>query len=74
LQVRLFKEFLVCFIKPDVVLGPKSSSRLKKLDVSSQSNQLNAENMFLGVKAQSLVRKSSKKDYIVKGFLKQVNY
>lgn len=37
-QVRLFKEFLVCFIKPDVVMGAKSSSRLTKLDISSQSN------------------------------------
>lgn len=71
-QVRLFKEFLVCFIKPDVVMGAKSSSRLTKLDISSQSNQLNAETMFLGVKAQSVNRKSTKKDFVVKGFMKQV--
>lgn len=71
-QVRLFKEFLVCFIKPDVVMGAKSSSRLKKLDISSQSNQLNAETMFHGVKAQSAIRKSTKKDFVVKGFMKQV--
>lgn len=55
-------------------MGAKSSSRLKKLDISSQSNQLNAETMFLGVKAQSVIRKSTKKDFVVKGFMKQVNY
>lgn len=71
-QVRLLKEFLVCFIKPDVVMGAKSSLRLKKLDISSQSNQLNAETMFLGVKAQSVIRKSTKKDFGLKGFMKQV--
>lgn len=55
-------------------MGAKSSSRLKKLDISNQSNQLNAETMFLGVKAQSVIRKSTKKDFVVKGFMKQVNY
>lgn len=52
-------------------MGAKSSSRLKKLDISNQSNQLNAETMFLGVKAQSVIRKSTKKDFVVKGFMKK---
>lgn len=28
--------------------------------------------MFLGVKAESVIRKSTKKDFVVKGFIKQV--
>lgn len=72
LQVELFKEFLGCFVKPEVISSANSSLKLKKLDIS-KGNLLRPEVMFMGAKALRLVQGSPAKDHIVKSFLKQVS-
>lgn len=66
------KEFLGCYVKPEVLITATSSGKLKKLDITSKQNLLKQENMFLGSKATKIIQKSSTKDHLVKEFLKQV--
>lgn len=70
LQVELFKEFLGCFVKPEVISSANSSLKLKKV---SKGNLFRPEVMFMGTKALRLVQGSPAKDHIMKSFLKQVS-
>ncbi|XP_071149982.1 uncharacterized protein [Mytilus edulis] len=71
-QVKLFKEFLGCYVKPEVILLGTSSLKLKKLDIKTTGNLLKPERMFLGAKATKLIQSLSTRDHVVKTFLKQV--
>ena len=70
--MELVKEFLLCFMKPEVVVEASSGKKLKAIDVTSSPNLMSMEQIFLGSKARNLVNSSTKGDYTVKCFLEKV--
>jgi hypothetical protein len=72
-QVKLFKEFVGCYVKPEILVTATSSGKLKRLDISSRQNLLKQEKMFLGSRATKIIEKSPAKDHLVKEFLKKVS-
>jgi len=66
------KEFLGCYMKPEIISSATSSRKLQKLDITSKDNYLKQESMFIGSRARRVIEKSSAKDHVVKDFLKQV--
>ena len=60
-QLNVFREFLVDFIKPEVIAENKKVSQLKKVDFKSRKNQLPQSLISIGSVANKIV-KNSKKD------------
>ena len=60
-QLNVFREFLVDFIKPEVIAENKKLSQLKKVDFKSRKNQLPQSLISVGSVAYKIV-KNSKKD------------
>lgn len=60
-QVKLLRQFLALFIKPEVI--PSSSKRLVQLDLDDKRNHLPVSNMYVGYSAalKELVEKMSSK-------------
>ncbi|XP_041460221.1 uncharacterized protein LOC121411519 [Lytechinus variegatus] len=57
--VDLTKSFLACYLKPEALM---SDSQLKKVDVASEANFLNLQDMFIGTKAETILSKHVKKE------------
>ncbi|CAC5390542.1 unnamed protein product [Mytilus coruscus] len=70
-QVRFFKEFIGCYIKPEVINSAKSSLHLKDLDIKTDKNLLKPDEMFLGTKAKQIID-TGRKDVEIKDFLEKV--
>ena len=67
-QLALLKEFLACFIRPDLLLD-QSARRLVKLDLAAPSNWLPDKDVYVGLSTQKLC---NKQDSIVVAFMKAV--
>ena len=70
-QVQLFKEFLVCFCKPEKVKCMRSRD-LVNLDLKVTGLVLDAKDMFIGGKNAAIVSKSQK-SYVIENFLATVH-
>ena len=71
-QVQLYKEFLVCFCKPELVKNLRSR-QIKDLDFSSSSVLvLKGKDMFVGGKNASFINKS-RKSYVIEDFLVNIH-
>ena len=67
-QLNVFREFLVDFIKPEVITENKRVSQLKKVDFKSRKNQLPQSLISIGSVTYKIV-KNSKKDLTINEFL-----
>lgn len=65
-QMKLFKSFLSCFIKPEVI--PNDSRLLVSTDIVVSQNLLKKDDWFLGTKTRTLL--TSCKDQLKDSFLK----
>ena len=55
-QLNVFREFLVDFIKPEVIAENKKVSQLKKVDFKSRKNQLLQSLISIGSVAYKIVK------------------
>ncbi|XP_071134229.1 uncharacterized protein [Mytilus edulis] len=69
--VKLFREFLACYVKPEILKSATTSAKLKRLDISTTANFLKADKMFIGIKSSQVIQKNQK-DVTVKTFLHNV--
>ena len=70
-QTELLREFLACFIKPEVIVAQKTSKQLSELSTHDGKNRLPSKDMFVGTKASAIVKESSSKNQnVVDSFLK----
>ncbi|XP_076109456.1 uncharacterized protein LOC143078481 [Mytilus galloprovincialis] len=69
--VKLFREFLACYVKPEILKSATTSAKLRGLDISTTANFLKADKMFIGVKSSQVIQKNQK-DVAVKTFLHNV--
>ena len=61
-QVRVIREFLACFIKPEILSQCNSISKLKKLDVEDPQHHLANSLLFIGKKGGNVRSKSKNKN------------
>jgi len=69
-QVQLFKEFLICFCKPDKVKSMRSRD-LANLDLNVADLVLDKKDMFIGGRNTAIINKSQK-SYVIENFLSTV--
>ena len=55
-QTALLKEFLTCFVRPDLLLDV-SARKLSKLDLAAPGNWLPDKDMYVGLRARKLCNK-----------------
>ena len=67
-QTALLKEFLTCFVRPDLLLDA-SARKLSKLDLAAPGNWLPDKDMYVGLSARKLC---NKQDSAVVDFMKSV--
>ena len=61
-QFGTFKEFLACFVKPEV-LAPSSPKLINRLNLDKDTDQfLKLTNMFIGAEVEKLIKEVGKKD------------
>ena len=71
-QLDVFKEFLINFIKPEVLATNNRVSKLTQIDFNSSRNQLPKNLLSIGTIATKNIKKSRKDDEIVGDFLDNV--
>ena len=69
-QLNVFREFLVDFIKPEVIAENKKVSQLKKVDFKSRKNQLPQSLISVGSVAYRIVKNSKKDNPTINEFLR----
>ena len=69
-QLNVFREFLVDFIKPEVIAENKKVSQLKKVDFKSRKNQLPQSLISIGSVAYKIVKNSKKDNPTINEFLR----
>ena len=61
-QVRIIREFLACFSKPEILSQCNSISKLKKLDVEDPQHHLANSLLFIGKKGGNVRSRSKNKN------------
>ncbi|XP_064607853.1 uncharacterized protein LOC135472323 [Liolophura sinensis] len=69
-QLKLFKDFLGCYVKAEVINTASTGAQLKKLDLKQAI--MKPKQMFMGSKALKLIQSPSTPTYMITSFLKQV--
>ena len=70
-QLKVMKEFLANFIKPEVLVKYNMPSKLQVLDCSNPEFHLGKDLIFIGIKGEKICSKFRKNDAIIESFLKQ---
>ena len=59
-QMKLIKQFLVCFLKPEVINRANTSKKMTELPVKDVKSMLPIQGMFVGDQAKNMLKKLNK--------------
>ena len=70
-QLLLMKDFMGCFVKPELLLDV-SGKKICKIDLEADASLLKKKDMFIGPQAQHLLKECRRSNSKATGFLDQV--
>ncbi|XP_041361320.1 uncharacterized protein LOC121377407 [Gigantopelta aegis] len=72
-QEQLLRDFMACFVKAELVVH-KSAAQLKAMNPGIDEGQFSRKSdMFVGIKAEKIIKESHSKDIVVMDFLKRAS-
>ena len=71
-QVELFRDFLSCFMKPEVYASMSVKNLKNELKIDKENNLIDQREMFIGKITSSIIASSHRQDSTVNSFLKNV--
>ena len=63
-QLLLMKDFLGCFVKPELLLNV-SGKKICKIDLEADASLLKKKDMFIGPQAQRLLKKCRRSNSLI---------